>query len=188
MEERVILVDENNVEIGTVLKSEVHGAETPLHRAFSCFVIDSNGRTWIQQRAGSKKTWPLVWSNSCCGHPLPGEDLKVAVQRRLKYEIGIEVGVDEIELVLPDFRYKAVFQGVMENEVCPVFMVFSDADTVVNPEEVEKTEKLDFWEWHDSIVDPGSDKYDHFSVWCREEIELLGKSEEFRGMFDRYCG
>ena len=68
---RVVLVDEENRELGRALKSEVHHAATPLHRAFSLFLFDRRGRTLVQRRALAKRTWPGIWSNSCCGHPAP---------------------------------------------------------------------------------------------------------------------
>jgi isopentenyl-diphosphate delta-isomerase len=67
--ELVVLVDENNTVLGTMPKSEVHGAETPLHRAFSIFLFNAEKKLLLQQRSHVKKTWPLAWSNSCCGHP-----------------------------------------------------------------------------------------------------------------------
>lgn len=187
MVEKVVLVDDANNVLGTFPKSEVHTDDTPLHRGFSCFMIDSHGQTLIQQRAGVKKTWPLVWSNTVCGHPALDEKGEEAVKRRLMFELGLDIEIDDIHLILPDFRYKAVFQGVMENELCPVFVVFSDKEPSINPDEVEATKRIDFWEWHDCIVDPGCTKYDDFSVWCREEVELLGKSDEFKTLFYDYC-
>ncbi|HEY4526002.1 MAG TPA: isopentenyl-diphosphate Delta-isomerase, partial [Candidatus Paceibacterota bacterium] len=102
MEEFVVLVDGDDNEIGTMPKALVHQAETPLHRAFSFFLFNSKGELLLQQRSSRKKTWPLVWSNSCCGHPLPGEERKDAVKRRLKDELGL-TGI-EAEEAAP-YRY-----------------------------------------------------------------------------------
>jgi len=68
--EKVVLVDEENNVLGTTDKSTVHTANTPLHRGFSAFIFNSKQEILLQQRSKYKKTWPLVWSNSCCGHPM----------------------------------------------------------------------------------------------------------------------
>src|SRR5205823_3519011 len=88
--ELVILVDEQNNALGTTPKADVHGPTTPLHRGFSSFVFRSSDQhVLLQQRSAKKRTWPLMWSNSCCGHPGPGESNIGAAIRRLKYELGL---------------------------------------------------------------------------------------------------
>lgn len=118
--ERVVLLDDRHRQIGTALKSEVHTTDTALHYAFSCWVLDDDGRVLLTRRALGKRTWPGVWTNSFCGHPGPGEETAEAVARRARRELGIEVtGLVE---VLPEFAYRAVdASGIVENEFCPVF-------------------------------------------------------------------
>lgn len=118
--EMVVLVDDDGHEIGQALKSEVHTANTPLHRAFSIHLFNSEGNVLITRRALSKKTWPGVWTNAVCGHPAPGEDTVDAIVRRVQHEIGATP--TNIVKVLPDFRYRAVdASGIVENEICPVY-------------------------------------------------------------------
>lgn len=117
----VVLVDEDGRDAGSAARLEVHGPDTPLHRAFSVYLFDDEGRLLLTRRALGKVTWPGVWTNSCCGHPRPGEDYASAIRRRVREELG--VGVSDLRVALPDFTYRAVdFSGVVEHEVCPVYV------------------------------------------------------------------
>lgn len=119
--EEVVLLDDAHRPVGTAPKAEVHTTDTPLHLAFSCHVLDDDGRLLLTRRALAKRAWPGVWTNSFCGHPGPGEDFVEAIARRAGQELGFEVtGTTE---VLPDFRYRAVdASGIVENEFCPVYV------------------------------------------------------------------
>ena len=173
-QEYVQLVNDNNEPLGEALKSEVHTDKTPLHRAFSIFVFNSKGDLLLQQRAGSKKTWPLIWSNSCCGHPAPGEETKDAALRRLKEELGLEL--KEIDNMLPSFRYRAELNGIVENEICPVFIAFSDQDPKANPEEVESIKWIP-WQTFVQQAESGQSDY---SPWSILEAKELAASQTFR--------
>lgn len=128
--DEVVLLDDDGTPLGTHDRVAVHGADTPLHLAFSVHLFNRRGEVLITRRAVTKATWPGVWSNSCCGHPRPDEPIVDAVRRRVREELGLEV-VDVVP-ALPDFRYRAVDAGgIVENEICPVFVGFvaSDAAT-----------------------------------------------------------
>ena len=90
-------------------------------------LADVGGRLLVTRRALGKRTWPGVWTNSCCGHPAPGEDPAEAARRRLGQELGLRPA--RLAPVLPDFAYRAVDpSGVVEHEVCPVFVAHLDGD------------------------------------------------------------
>ena len=129
--ESVVLVDEAGYASGTADKTAVHHAQTPLHLAFSCYLFNEAGQFLLTRRAESKRTWPGVWTNTCCGHPLPGEPMSGGVLRRLREELGISAA--KLTLVLPRFRYQArMANGVLENELCPVYAAYT-ADCGAEP-------------------------------------------------------
>jgi len=167
--ELVVLVDESNTILGTMPKSEVHGATTPLHRAFSAFLFNAEKKLLLQQRSHVKKTWPLAWSNSCCGHPGLDEANVDAAKRRIKDELGMTV--IWIEEAAP-YRYQFTKDGVMENEICPIHIGYTEDEPVINPDEVEAIEWIS---WDDFLteIQNNTDKY---SPWCVEEAMILEKS------------
>jgi isopentenyl-diphosphate Delta-isomerase len=143
-EELVVLLDEQGRPVGTMPKARVHGPDTPLHLAFSAYLFDSGGRFLATRRALGKRTWPGVWTNSCCGHPAPGEDPAAAAVRRLGQELGLRP--TRIEPVLPDFAYRAVAaDGTVEHEVCPVF--FAHLDGAHEPPPSPDPEEVVEWRW-----------------------------------------
>ena len=133
--ELVVLLSEDGQPIGTADKATVHTTDTPLHLAFSCHIVDDEGRVLLTRRALDKRTWAGVWTNSVCGHPGPGEDPTEAIVRRAEQELGTRV--DSIEQAVPDFRYRAVDDsGIVENEICPVFTARIRADLNPRADEV----------------------------------------------------
>lgn len=133
--ERVVLLDEHGTPTDVADKVAVHTGDTPLHLAFSCHVVDPDGRVLVTRRALGKRTWPGVWTNSFCGHPAPDEAMDVAIARRAQHELGITLS--GLELMLPDFRYRAVdASGIVENEVCPVYRAVTTDAVAANPDEV----------------------------------------------------
>ncbi|MDE0545675.1 isopentenyl-diphosphate Delta-isomerase [Microbacterium sp. C7(2022)] len=137
--DHVVLLDSDGNPIGTAPKSSVHGTDTALHLAFSCHVLNDEGELLVTRRALEKKTWPGVWTNSFCGHPRPAEAMLHAVRRHADSELGITV--HDLELALPLFRYRAVDAGgIVENELCPVYIARTTDAPRLNPREVMDAE------------------------------------------------
>ena len=166
IEELVVLVDEDNNETGTMPKLEVHGADTPPHRGFSAFLFNTDNKLLVQQRSHKKVTWPLMWSNSVCGHPLPGENTEAAVERRAAFELGLEVS--DLTWATP-YRYRFERDGIVENEICPVYIGRVIAAPTPNPDEVEAVKWLT---WSDFLAELKTQP-DLYSEWCHEEAEIL---------------
>lgn len=138
--EELILVDEEDCEIGVLDKGLCHDGDGVLHRAFSLFLFNPDGQLLLQQRASNKRLWPMYWSNSCCSHPRRGESMDTATRRRLADELNI---VASLEFVYK-FSYRARFGSAgSENELCSVYLGRCDNDVVANRSEIEAVRFLD---------------------------------------------
>ncbi|WP_298144903.1 isopentenyl-diphosphate Delta-isomerase [Flavobacterium sp.] len=136
-EELVILVDENDVQIGLMPKLEAH-EKAVLHRAFSVFVLNAKKEVMLQQRAAHKYHSPLLWTNTCCSHQREGETNIQAGTRRLREEMGFETPLTDVF----HFIYKAPFDnGLTEHELDHVLIGFYEEAPEINPEEVAD------WKW-----------------------------------------
>jgi len=168
MTELVVLLDEAGRAVGVADKRTVHDADTRLHLAFSCYVLDGAGSVLVTRRALHKPTWPGVWTNSVCGHPGPGEPLAAAVRRRARDELGL--ALTDVRLVLPGFRYRAVMDdGVVENEMCPVFVARTSGALRPAPEEVADAAWVPWPVFRSSVLD-GSRAV---SPWCVDQVRSL---------------
>ena len=136
-EEYVILVNENNDELGVMPKMEAH-EKAVLHRAFSVFVFNSKKELMLQQRAAHKYHSPLLWTNTCCSHQKLGETNVEAGKRRLQEEMGF---VTELKDTV-SFVYKAPFDnGLTEHELDHVLVGEYEGEPNINKDEVEH------WKW-----------------------------------------
>lgn len=168
----VVLLDEVGTPIGAHPRMAVHDERTPLHLAFSTYLVDDGGRVLLTRRSLNKLTWPGVWTNSCCGHPRPGEDIRAAARRRISEELGLEV--QDLVEVLPDFRYWARdASGIVENEICPVFVArVKDASLSPDPDEVVETAWVDWPALAGSVTATPQ----VFSPWCVSQVAELARS------------
>ena len=132
MEEKVILVSEDDQQLGLMGKMEAH-KKAVLHRAFSIFVFNKKGELLLQQRALDKYHSPGLWTNTCCSHQRDGESNIEAGHRRIQEEMGFHCELKELFW----FVYKAAFDnGLTEHELDHVMIGSYEDDPIINPEEV----------------------------------------------------
>jgi isopentenyl-diphosphate Delta-isomerase len=132
--EHLILIDERNRAIGRGEKWDVH-ARGLLHRAFSIFLVDDDGRVLLQRRSRQKYHSAGLWANSCCGHPRPGERTHAAAKRRLREELGATAALR--------YGFRARYRtelpnGLTENEL--VYVYFGRAPKTLQPNPAEVAE------------------------------------------------
>jgi isopentenyl-diphosphate delta-isomerase len=164
-EELVILVDENDNQIGLMPKMEAH-EKAVLHRAFSVFVFNSKNELMLQQRALHKYHSPGLWTNTCCSHQREGESNVEAGMRRLQEEMGFSVPLEETI----SFIYKAPFDnGLTEHELDHILIGHSEQSPDINEDEVAA------WKWMD-LEDVKSDIANHPELY----------TEWFKIIFDKF--
>ncbi|MGA9768405.1 MAG: isopentenyl-diphosphate Delta-isomerase [Blastocatellia bacterium] len=163
--EHLILVNENDEEIGVGEKLQTH-REGKLHRAFSIFVFDSAGRLLMQKRSTSKYHSGGLWSNTCCGHPRPGEKVETAAHRRLKEEMNFDCPLQ----FCSSFIYRAELDhNLIEWELDHVFAGVYDDDP--DPDKAEAED----WQWVDiDELKVGIDAQpDRFTYWLKIALGKL---------------
>ena len=133
-DERLMLVDSNDVIIGYETKLTAHLGAGQLHRAFSVFIFNEKGEVALQQRSRHKPLWPGYWANSCCSHPRAGEITINAAYRRVSEELGVHTTLK----YLYKFEYRSEYQNIgTEHEVCSVFVGHLCSRTQFNPNKTE---------------------------------------------------
>jgi len=164
--ELLILVDEDDREIGYQSKADCHNRGGLLHRAFSLFVFNAAGDVLLQRRAPEKRLWPMYWSNSCCSHPRKGEVMSEAIQRRLFQELRIRSDLN----YLYKFQYDASYDDDgSERELCWVYAGTSQDRIRANRNEVA--------DWR--FVHPDELEYellarpDQFTPWFKLEWPMV---------------
>jgi len=162
-EDQLILVNENDEMVGVGEKLEIH-RKGLLHRAFSIFILDSLGELLLQRRALNKYHSPGLWSNTCCGHPRPGEPLMAAARRRLKAEMGLDCQLTHVG----SFIYRQnVSGGLIEHEFDHLLIGHSDLDPTLNLEEAVRWKRANFEMLRTEISDHPED----FTCWLRVIID-----------------
>jgi isopentenyl-diphosphate Delta-isomerase len=171
-EEHVVLVDGEDVEVGAAPKLEAHRAGL-LHRAFSVFLLDSQGRVLLQRRASSKYHSPGRWSNTCCGHPRSGESAEAGARRRLQEEMGLTCDLESAGW----FIYKAsVAPDLIEHELDHLFIGRFEGDPEPNAAEVSE------WRW-ESPVQLAKDlaaRPHRYSAWLAPALRALSGAGQIR--------
>lgn len=157
--ERVVLVDEEDREVGTAEKLDAH-RNPRLHRAFSVFVLNDRNELLLQRRARGKYHSGGLWSNTCCGHPGPGDAIEEAARRRLREEMGFDCALTRAF----SFLYRAEMdRGLVEHELDHVFVGRHQGDPEPDPDEAEG------WRWTalDEIGRDMSRRPEVYTAWFR---------------------
>lgn len=132
------LVDELGHTIGTAEKLSAHQPPGRLHRAFSVFLFDERGRMLIQRRALTKYHSPGVWSNTCCGHPYPGEAPFAAAARRTHEELGVSPSL-LAEAGTVRYNHPDPASGLVEQEFNHLFVGMAGTSLRPDPDEIAST-------------------------------------------------
>jgi isopentenyl-diphosphate delta-isomerase len=167
-EEYVILVDEHDKETGVMEKMEAH-EKALLHRAISIFIFNDQNQLLLQQRAAGKYHSPLLWTNTCCSHPRPGEEVADAAHRRLNEEMNMACDLT-YEF---SFTYKAVLdKGLTEYEFDHVFFGHSNISPVPNPAEVVGWKYMDL----DHIEAEIEAHPDEYTSWFKLMLDKIKRT------------
>jgi isopentenyl-diphosphate delta-isomerase len=162
----LILVDAQDNEIGSCEKVDCHTGNGKLHRAFSVFLFNPEGKLLIQQRSAQKMLWGGYWANSCCSHPRLGESSDDAARRRIQEELGVDCELQ----YLYKFVYHAHFGDIgSEHEHCWVYAGHFDGKVNVDQEEIA--------DWRfvtpDELTAELAAENSKFSPWLRLEWEEI---------------
>jgi len=160
----IILVDENDRQIGTGEKMEVH-KNNRLHRAFSIFVFNDKNDLMLQKRAGHKYHSGGLWTNTCCSHPHPGESVIDSAHARLQNEMGFDIDLTEKFT----FQYTTQYEGIAENEIDHVLFGHYNGEPEINLDEAED------WRWV-SLTDLRKEIRENpegYTSWLKIAIEKI---------------
>jgi isopentenyl-diphosphate Delta-isomerase len=164
----LILVDGSDRQVGTCGALDCHSGEGILHRAFTIFVYNQRGEVLIQRRSAAKRLWPSTWETSCSGHPLPGEDMAAAAEKRLREELGIVALLEDVGRFTYHARYGR--EG-SENEVCHLLVGSYDGPVIPDPAEVLEFSWVDIAALRVEIAEHG----EAYAPWVSPALDVLGK-------------
>lgn len=167
--EHVVLVDEADRVVGSMEKMAAHAPPGHLHRALSVVVVDESGRILLQRRAPTKHHFAGLWSNTCCTHPRPGEDVVAAGVRRLHEEMGFAVDLTEVG----EFVYRAEdpVSNLVEHELDHVLVGRSSGE----PEPAPDPSEVGAWRWIErgALATEMSDQPSRFTPWLALVLQRM---------------
>ena len=164
-EEKVILVDKNDNQIGFMPKLEAH-QKGVLHRAFSIFIFNNKYELLLQKRASSKYHSGGLWTNTCCSHPREGEEILDAAKRRLIEEMGIDTSLRKVH----DFIYKAELDNdLTEHEFDHVLYGIYNEDPIINEDEADDFKWIDMDSLNEDIKTNGN----NYTIWFKIAFEYF---------------
>jgi len=159
---KVVLVDRKDKAKGEMDKLEAH-LKGELHRAFSIFLFNSDGKMLIHQRASNKYHGGGLWTNACCSHPQWNEDIKQSALQRLQYEMGLQCNIDKSF----SFVYHApVENGLIEHEYDHVFIGYTNNIPYPHPDEVQNYKWASPFFLKDDVIQNS----DHYTYWFRTAL------------------
>jgi isopentenyl-diphosphate delta-isomerase len=165
-QETLILVDSRDRQTGVEGREACHRRPLKLHRAFSVFLFDPNGRMLITKRSAKKNTWPGFWSNACCSHPREGEETEEAARRRLGEELGISA---ELRFLFA-FEYRADYDAMWgEHELDHVFVGRHHGPLAPDEDEVDEAKLIDVEDLRRDV----RDRPDRYTPWFRISLERV---------------
>jgi isopentenyl-diphosphate delta-isomerase len=160
---QVVLVDTEDNVIGVMDKMEAH-LKGHLHRAFSIFIFNSKGEMLLQQRAAGKYHGGSLWTNACCSHPLPGEEIVSAAHERLIFEMGLEC---ELSKIFSFIYHAKVENELIEHEYDHILVGITDQVPNFNPDEVQDYRWVSISDLEMEI----QQNPDRFTVWFRKIMD-----------------
>lgn len=164
--EYVVLVDEDDNAVGTEEKLAAHQAPGKLHRAISVVLFDSRGRVLLQQRAAHKHHFKSLWSNTCCTHPRPEENVIDAGRRRLREEMGCDTRLRDVGSFI--YRAEDPESGLVEHELDHVLIGIFNGEPEINRDEARASR----WMHLDAIDSNLATSPYQFTPWFEEVLEI----------------
>ncbi len=161
---KVILVDSNDEYKGEMEKMEAH-QKGLLHRAFSILIFNTKGEMLIHRRSESKYHSPKLWTNACCSHPQPNENIIQSAKKRLMQEMGIQADLK----FLFKFEYRTDFEnGLIEHELDHVFVGITDNLPEINPSEVSEYKYISM----NQLVESLNTSPENFTFWFKKIMDI----------------
>ncbi|MGE5519987.1 MAG: isopentenyl-diphosphate Delta-isomerase [Candidatus Dadabacteria bacterium] len=180
MEEKVILVNTLDTQIGVMEKEQAHRTGK-LHRAFSVFIFNNKGELLLQKRSVNKYHSGGLWSNTCCSHPLPGEETLKAAHRRLEEEMGLK---SDLQYTFKFLYHAVIDEQMTEHEIDHVFIGHSDNTPRVNYAEAEDWKYVDT----DIIFKDIQLNPTHYTVWFQKCVRQVISQRNFKTKFSSVNG